>query len=71
MERCMRNCKADRKERRRKLEMSLEVKQEKEGVNMEVNTAVEGFDPELLRVDTKIQERRADAEFSFPGNFIS
>jgi hypothetical protein len=51
--------------------MSFEVKQEKEGVKMEVNTAVEGFDPELLRVDTKIQERRADAEFSFPGNFIS
>jgi hypothetical protein len=37
--------------------MSLEVKQEKEGVNMEVNTAVESFDSDLLRVDTEIQDR--------------
>jgi hypothetical protein len=51
--------------------MNLEVKQEKEGVKMEVNTAVESFDSDLLRVDTKIADRRADNEFGFPRNRFS
>jgi hypothetical protein len=55
----------------KKIGMNLEVKQEKEGVKMIVKTAVESFDSDLLRVDTKIQDRRADNEFGFPGDRFS